>query len=61
MTDKWQEGYDAFHSGKGLGAANPYGFRNGRNEWNAGWMYAREEAYIGWKLGQSLKAAGLTG
>lgn len=59
MTDKETEGYEAFHAGKGLGAENPYGFRDGRAEWNKGWLFAREEQLVAWKLGLSLRAAGL--
>lgn len=57
MTDKETEGYEAYHAGKGLGQANPYGIHNGRHEWNKGWLYAREEHGIAYRLGQSMKEA----
>lgn len=46
-TTKAQEGQLAFDAGLGLDA-NPYGFRDGRDEWSKGWMSARASAIQTW-------------
>ena len=42
-SEKWLTGHAAFSAGKSLNA-NPYSFRDGRGDWNEGWMTARREA-----------------